>query len=219
MKPPVSAIVWLTVLLSPCSEAAPAYRPTYPSVKHGGHYLFNYYFPPAPSSTPWAPCWSPDGKWIAVAGAAPEVNIYNAETGALASACKGHTAGIYTLAFSPDSATLAAAGFDGQVRLYRTSGGDLQRAFVPVPLVHAQAKACATAIVPHASACASVETSPAVVAKSGRAVFAVAWMLCGAGYQPAAGSITRQSAGRQPARSLTSCPTTGLLHSSEGASL
>ena len=29
--------------------------------------MFNYYFPPAPSSTPWAPCWSPDGKWIAFA--------------------------------------------------------------------------------------------------------------------------------------------------------
>lgn len=29
--------------------------------------MFNYYFPPAPSSTPWAPAWSPDGKFIAVA--------------------------------------------------------------------------------------------------------------------------------------------------------
>ena len=29
--------------------------------------MHNYYLPPAPSSTPWAPAWSPDGKWIAVA--------------------------------------------------------------------------------------------------------------------------------------------------------
>ena len=29
--------------------------------------MFNFYFPPAPSSTPWGPDWSPDGKWIAVA--------------------------------------------------------------------------------------------------------------------------------------------------------
>jgi Tol biopolymer transport system component len=29
--------------------------------------MHNYYFPPAPSSTPWAPAWSPDGRWIAVA--------------------------------------------------------------------------------------------------------------------------------------------------------
>ncbi len=40
---------------------------TYPSAKTGGNYAHNYYFPPAPSSTPWAPAWSPDGKWIAVA--------------------------------------------------------------------------------------------------------------------------------------------------------
>ena len=34
--------------------------------RHGGNYMFNYYFPPAPSSTPWAPAWSPDGAIIAV---------------------------------------------------------------------------------------------------------------------------------------------------------
>src|SRR5918995_2572335 len=39
---------------------------TYPSARTGGTYMHNYYFPPAPSSTPWAPAWSPDGKWIAV---------------------------------------------------------------------------------------------------------------------------------------------------------
>jgi Tol biopolymer transport system component len=39
----------------------------YPGAKHGGNYMHNFYFPPAPSSTPWAPSWSPDGKWIAVA--------------------------------------------------------------------------------------------------------------------------------------------------------
>ncbi len=39
----------------------------YPSARHGGNYMHNYYFPPAPSSTPWAPSWSPDGQTIAVA--------------------------------------------------------------------------------------------------------------------------------------------------------
>ena len=29
--------------------------------------MHNYYFPPAPSSTPWAPSWAPDGRSIAVA--------------------------------------------------------------------------------------------------------------------------------------------------------
>ncbi len=40
---------------------------SYPASRQGGNYMHNFYFPPAPSSTPWAPDWSPDGKWIAVA--------------------------------------------------------------------------------------------------------------------------------------------------------
>ncbi|HXV62053.1 MAG TPA: CehA/McbA family metallohydrolase [Vicinamibacteria bacterium] len=44
-----------------------AQEPEYPPSKHGGNYMHNFYFPPAPSSTPWAPEWSPDGEWIAVA--------------------------------------------------------------------------------------------------------------------------------------------------------
>jgi WD40 repeat protein len=78
--------------------------------------------------------WSPDGRRIAAAGAAPEINIYDAETGARVSACKGHAAGIYTVAFSPDSATLASGGFDGMVRLYNAATGEMKKAFVPVPL-------------------------------------------------------------------------------------
>ena len=38
----------------------------YPAARHGGNYMHNYYFPPAPSATPWAPAWSPDGEWIAI---------------------------------------------------------------------------------------------------------------------------------------------------------
>ena len=78
--------------------------------------------------------WSPDGRRIAVAGAAAEVNVYDADTGARVSSCKGHQAGIYTVAFSPDSATLAAGGFDGIVRLYDAATGQLKKEFVPVPL-------------------------------------------------------------------------------------
>jgi hypothetical protein len=44
------------------AAAAPV-RPDYPASKHGGTYMFNYYLPPTPSTTPW----SPDGTWIAVA--------------------------------------------------------------------------------------------------------------------------------------------------------
>ncbi len=39
----------------------------YTAATQGGNYMHNYYLPPAPSSTPWAPAWSPDGKSIAVA--------------------------------------------------------------------------------------------------------------------------------------------------------
>jgi WD40 repeat protein len=78
--------------------------------------------------------WSPDGRRIAVGGASPEVNLYDADTGVRVAACKGHAAGIYTVAFSPDGAILAAGGFDGSVRLYDASTGELKKSFVPVPL-------------------------------------------------------------------------------------
>ncbi|MDP6414215.1 MAG: CehA/McbA family metallohydrolase [Gammaproteobacteria bacterium] len=39
----------------------------YPDARSGGNYMHNFYFPPSPSATPWAPDWSPDGAWIAVA--------------------------------------------------------------------------------------------------------------------------------------------------------
>src|SRR5688572_18435229 len=59
----LSSLIALAV--APLVFGAP--RPDYPSSKHGGTYMFNYYLPPAPSASPWAPAWSPDGKWIAVA--------------------------------------------------------------------------------------------------------------------------------------------------------
>lgn len=78
--------------------------------------------------------WSPDGKRVAVAGAGPSVNIYDADTGLPLASCKGHTAGIYAVAFSPDSTHVATGGFDGQVRLYSTQDCTLEKSFVPVPL-------------------------------------------------------------------------------------
>jgi TolB protein len=39
----------------------------YPAARTGGNYMHNYYLPPAGSSTPWWPTWSPDGQWLAFA--------------------------------------------------------------------------------------------------------------------------------------------------------
>ena len=82
--------------------------------------------------------WSPDGTRVAVAGAAPSVNIYDAGTGMPVASCEGHAAGIYAVAFSPDSTHLATGGFDGQVRLYSAKDCTLEKSFVPVPLLAAR---------------------------------------------------------------------------------
>ena len=78
--------------------------------------------------------WSPDGKQIAVAGASPEVILYDAESGKRLAACTGHPAGIYALAYTADGKRLATGGFDGHVRIYDSASGGLIRDFVPVPL-------------------------------------------------------------------------------------
>ena len=57
----------LPLLLLSAAPAAWPQAAEYPAANDGGNYMFNYYFPPAPSTTPWAPAWSPDGKSIAVA--------------------------------------------------------------------------------------------------------------------------------------------------------
>lgn len=78
--------------------------------------------------------WSPDGTRIAVAGAAPTVNLYDPETGEKKASCTGHEAGIYAVAFSPDSSKLATGGFDGKVRIYNSADCTLLHAFVPAPI-------------------------------------------------------------------------------------
>lgn len=53
-----------------CAVVAPeaqwARRP-YTPARYGGNYMHNYHLGPAPSATPWAPAWSPDGQSLAVA--------------------------------------------------------------------------------------------------------------------------------------------------------
>jgi TolB protein len=56
-----TALAWLSAASVLWAQAR-----FYPAARMGGDYMHNYYLPPAPSSTPWAPSWSPDGKSIAV---------------------------------------------------------------------------------------------------------------------------------------------------------
>ncbi|MDT8321831.1 MAG: CehA/McbA family metallohydrolase [Xanthomonadales bacterium] len=60
-------ILFAVLALSLSGTLAAQFTTAYPPALSGGNYMHNFYFPPAPSSTPWAPAWSPDGKWLAFA--------------------------------------------------------------------------------------------------------------------------------------------------------
>jgi len=81
-----------------------------------------------------AVAFSDGGSRIAVAGASPEISVFDTAKVERLAACLGHQAGVYALAFRPGSTELAAAGFDGRVRIYNSASGELVREFVPVPL-------------------------------------------------------------------------------------
>jgi len=57
---------WVAALLFSLADA-PVWAQAYPNAKTGGNYMHNYLLPPAASSTPWWPTWSPDGQSIAFA--------------------------------------------------------------------------------------------------------------------------------------------------------
>jgi hypothetical protein len=60
--------ILITMMLSPAlAQVKGISFDAYPAAKQGTMYMWSYYIPPAPGSTPWAPCWAPDGKSIAVA--------------------------------------------------------------------------------------------------------------------------------------------------------
>lgn len=63
----LTRILFAVLALSLSGTLAAQFTTAYPPALSGGNYMHNFYFPPAPSSTPWAPAWSPDGKWLGFA--------------------------------------------------------------------------------------------------------------------------------------------------------
>ena len=65
--PKTLVLATTTCLVAVAAVSVLAQAGRYPASRHGGNYMHNFYFPPSPSSTPWAPSWAPDGESIAVA--------------------------------------------------------------------------------------------------------------------------------------------------------
>ncbi len=65
----------------------------YPAVKYRSNYLFSYYVSHAPTPTPWAPCWSPDGRWIAFSmyGSIWKVDVRTGEAYEITHSAKLHS--------------------------------------------------------------------------------------------------------------------------------
>lgn len=76
----------------------------------------------------------PDGRRVAVGGAASEVRLYDTDSGQKVATLAGHDGGIYTVVFHPKGDRVVTGGFDGKLRIYEVETGKLVTAFVPVPL-------------------------------------------------------------------------------------
>ena len=57
----VGSLLFLT-----CFVTVDVVAQAYPIARSGGNYMHAFYLPPAPSSTPWAPAWAPDGQSVAL---------------------------------------------------------------------------------------------------------------------------------------------------------
>ncbi|MDB5322907.1 MAG: pknB 19 [Phycisphaerales bacterium] len=73
---------------------------------------------------------SPDGKRLASGGEHNTVIIWDVQSGQMIKTLHGHTADIYTVAFSPDDGRwIASAGEDSTVKIWDSVTGELVRSF------------------------------------------------------------------------------------------
>ncbi len=82
----------------------------YPAVKYRSNYLASYYLSHSPTTVPWWPAWSPDGKWIAVSlhGSIWKIDPRSGEAWELTHTRKLHS----SPAWSPDGKWIAYTADD-----------------------------------------------------------------------------------------------------------
>ncbi len=73
---------------------------------------------------PHAVRWSPDGSQLAVGGEDRPIRLYDARSGTLLRALRGHGATVASLAYSPDGRMLASGAYDDTVRLWDVQSGE-----------------------------------------------------------------------------------------------
>lgn len=105
------------LLLCGLAVALPAtqHAQNYPAARTGGNYMHNYYLPPAGSSTPWWPSWSPDGEWLAFAmhGSLWRMRVVNGRGDGVAEEIVHGNEYLSSPEWSPDGQSLAYTADDG----------------------------------------------------------------------------------------------------------